>query len=263
MLFEHLRLKKELKRLPCDILLVAGQSNAQGYGRGDSAFRYKPHAPVYQLTPRGGVALAKDTRYRGGSVGTSFALYFAQAYLDAGLLPPGRGLLVVNTAVGGTGFTDRRWGLHDDLYPRMLRMARRALALHPQNKITAFLWHQGETDVQNGMDPAAYAAALRTLICSARTALHIGQVPFVSGAMVPEWMQENPFSFEIAAATRSLMHSLPHCGYVESDGLAGNTRPDHIHFSRKSCAELGKRYFSAYAALRVGQAAQADGNALL
>ena len=263
MLFEHLRLKKELKRLPCDILLVAGQSNAQGCGRGDGAFRYKPHAPVYQLTPDGRAALARDTRYSPCRVCAAFAPYFAGAYCAAGLLPPGRGLLVVNTAVGGTGFTDRRWGMDDDLYPRMLRMARWALALHPQNKITAFLWHQGETDVQNGMEPAAYAAALRTLICSARTALQIEQVPFVSGAMVPEWMQENPFSFEIAAATRSLMHSLPHCAYVESDGLAGNTRPDHIHFSRKSCAELGKRYFSAYDALRVGQAAQADGNALL
>ena len=165
---------------------------------------------------------------------------------DSELLNRPRMLLGTACTVGGTGFSDHRWGIGDDLFERMIRLAREVMALNPGNEIKAFLWHQGETDVYGRMDSASYANLLGTLISEAQNRLNIAHVPFIAGNMVPGWMRANPKSYEIAESTRQLMESLPLGGYAESDGLDGNSAEDIIHFSRKSCAELGRRYFEIY-----------------
>ena len=66
--------------------------------------------------------------------------------IESGKLKPGRKLLIIRAAIGGTGFSDERWGMTDDLYLRMIEMIKTALELNSKNKLAAFLWHQGETD---------------------------------------------------------------------------------------------------------------------
>lgn len=229
-----------------DIILIAGQSNAQGYGKGHEQFKYIPHDPIYGYTQGVGFHPACDGRYNHNDCAASFALYFGQEYCDAGMLKGGRKLLLLNTAVGGTGFSDNRWGENNDLYIRMLALAKKILALNSKNRITAFLWHQGETDALNHMSGSEYSDKLRFLITDARRILKIENIPFISGNMVPVWMTANPASYQIARAASELMRDMPLCGFVQSDGLIGNATPDIIHFSRKSCVELGKRYFEAY-----------------
>lgn len=231
---------------PYDIILVAGQSNAEGYGRGDEDFKFVPHAPIYGYTEKVGIHLACDKKIRRRDFTASFSLYFGEEYFRAGLLEPGRKLMLLNAAVGGTGFSDHRWGIGEDLFERMIRLTREVLALNPENAIKAFLWHQGETDVYGGVDGASYAKLLGTLISETQNRLNIAHVPFIAGNMVPGWMQQNPGAYEIAESTRKLMESLPLGGYAESDGLVANSAEDNIHFSRKSCVELGRRYFQVY-----------------
>lgn len=229
-----------------DIILVAGQSNAEGYGRGDEDFKFVPHDPIYGYTEKKGIHLACDKKYGRRRTSASFCLYFGEEYVKAGLLKPGRKLMLLNTAVGGTGFSDHRWGIGEDLFERMIRLAREVIALNPENEIKAFLWHQGETDVYGKTGGAPYAKLLGTLISETQSRLDIAHVPFIAGNMVPGWMQLNPGAYEIAESARKLMESLPLGGYAESDGLVANSAEDNIHFSRKSCVELGRRYFQVY-----------------
>lgn len=237
---------KSFQTYAYDIILVAGQSNAEGYGRGDETCKFIPHDPIYGYTEKKGIHLACDKKIRRLGFTASFCLYFGEEYVRAGLLNPKRKLMLLNTAVGGTGFSDCRWGMGEDLFERMLRMCNHVLALNPENRIKAFLWHQGETDVYGGVDGTSYAKLLGTLISETQNRLNIAHVPFIAGNMVPGWMQLNPGAYEIAASTRKLMESLPLGGYAESDGLVANSAEDNIHFSRKSCVELGRRYFQIY-----------------
>lgn len=229
-----------------DVVLIAGQSNAEGYGRGDEQLKYIPHDPIYGYTEHKGVHLACDKRYKRRDVAAAFCLYFGEAYCASGLLQPGRKLLLLNTAVGGTGFTDHRWGEGADLSSRMHRLTREVLSWNPRNRVVAFLWHQGETDAINKLQGKHYAMELKNLVAGTRLAFKLDGVPFIAGNMSPEWMRENPEAYEIAAHTKALTKELPMSAYVESDGLSGNAAPDTIHFSRKSCVELGKRYFQKY-----------------
>lgn len=243
---KYLNANESYRLFDYDVVLIAGQSNAQGYGKGNEELKYVPQDPIYGYTEGFGFHLACDNMYNHNDFAASFALYFGQEYVDSGLLESNRKLLLLNTAVGGTGFSDRRWGKDDDLYNRMLTLSDRITAMNSKNRITAFIWHQGETDAMNHMSGSDYSQKLNYLITNTRKRLNIGKVPFVSGNMSEIWMKSNPNSYNIAAATRNLMSELPLCGYVESEGLAGNKTPDIIHFSRRSCVELGKRYFETY-----------------
>ena len=249
-MFEFINKKSKFNKIcksyDYDIILIAGQSNAEGYGKGYEYLKYIPHDPIYEYIHNKGFRFASDKKYGFRNIAASFALYFGEEYCNGGLLKNYRKLLLLNTAVGGTGFSDNRWKWADDLSVHMINIAKELLSINSNNRIKAFLWHQGEADVLSHMSSLDYEKNLKLLIKNTREALNIENVPFISGNMVPEWMEKNPYSFEIAAVTRNLMNKLPFCGYVESDDLTGNDSPDIIHFSRKSCLELGKRYFDKY-----------------
>lgn len=235
-----------------DVILVAGQSNAEGYGRGDAQHLYQPHLPVFGYNGQGGITLARDKKYgrgRGANRAASFATYFAEEYVKHGCLKSGRAVLVLNAAVGGTGFSDHRWGAGEDLSERFYFLMDKILHKDAQNRLISVLWHQGETDSNHHMPEQQYYENLKLFIDTVRQKADNAGLPFISGNMSPSWMHENPYSFQIAEAQRRLMIRTPYCAFVESEGLDGNPRPDHIHFSRKSCAKLGKRYFEQYLAI--------------
>lgn len=178
----------------------------------------------------------RDKRARFGS-------YFGELYVKNCGLQSGRKLLILNCAVGGTGFSDKRWGMKDPLYLAM--MAKISLLLqNPANTFKAFLWHQGETDAQKNMPIDEYQSCLDKLVAGVRA--EIGCVPFICGDLVPIWKIKVPYAEKIAEAQRQLVEKIQPAGFVESTGLDSNKRPDIIHFNRASQAELGKRYFEIY-----------------
>lgn len=232
-----------------DIIIIAGQSNAEGCGKGYNEYKYIPHKPIYGYNGKGFIGLACDKKYGPFNTGASFATYFADEYYKSGALQNGRKIFLLNAAVGGTGFSDNRWGNGDDLSERMILLAKKLLEKNIENKIVCVLWHQGEADVMNKISSDIYYRKLNEFIQNVRN--HLGNdVPFISGNMVPSWMKENVYSYAIADKTKKLMNDLSGCSYVDSDELDGNQIPDNIHFSRKSCAELGKRYFDKYIELK-------------
>lgn len=140
---------KDFTKIPMDIIVLTGQSNAEGSGRGPTANPYVPNEKIYYLNPDFTINIAEEV-IRDNEVIASFVLPFAAQYIKNNRLN-GRNLLIVKSAVGATGFCDNRWGLKDDLFLRMIEMTRTALSLNVENKLISFLWHQGEHEVGNNI----------------------------------------------------------------------------------------------------------------
>lgn len=269
---------------PCDVIVLAGQSNAQGFGLGACGNPYTPDArilllrgdkpPVYRqfgATPddsyldvsEGESAVVEEAKIDG--VGC-FAHYFAREYVRSGRLKEGRKLLIVFAPVGGTGFSDKPWGKgkiertsglwteDGPLYNRMLDLTDAALRLHPDNKLVGLLWHQGEFDAYeyNGQNlESQYSAWLETLINGVKNRYGAKTLPVVCGEFVRDtWYESHKQNSDVVMrATAKLMQKLGG-GFVSSTGLPSNREKvgvdDDIHFCHESLRILGERYFAAY-----------------
>ena len=169
--------------------------------------------------------------------------------------------MILRTSVGGTGFLDNRWKLTDDLYLRMMEMIRTALALNPENRLVALLWHQGETDALCHASYDVHYNHLMTLLKSVRDEFGVPELPFVAGDFVHDWKNKHlDICTPVVDAIRAVCRDCTNGSFVESDGLLSNAQEvypnntrltDYIHFSRRSIYELGKRYFEAYSTLIV------------
>lgn len=249
----------ELSKGPYDIIIQAGQSNAEGSGFGPAPEPWVPDDRVYYLEPD--LTLTRATeRVWGDRIQSNFALAFARDYICSGLLAQGRKLLILRSAVGGTGFLDGRWHMEGDLYLHMLEMIRTALEMNSGNRLVAFLWHQGETDAILGATYAQHHRHLKDLLTSVRETFRAPQLPFVAGDFVHHWERENQAICDgVVGAMRDLCGELPHCGFVETDGLRSNTQEpgnvgldpvECIHFSREALYQLGHRYFEIFLELQ-------------
>lgn len=246
---------KDFTKEKFDIIVQAGQSNSEGYGFGPAKEPYAPNDSVYYLYPDFTVSQACELVY-GNEVQANFGLSFAREYIKAGRLSDGRKLLILRCAVGGTGFADHRWGMTEDLYLNMIEMIRSALELNSENRLIAFLWHQGETDALAGFPYDVHYNNLITLVRSVRATFNAENVPFIAGDFVQEWKNENiEISAPIADAIRAVCRDCAKCGFVESDGLISNNQVlsysplgwvDTIHFCREATYELGVRYFKCF-----------------
>jgi len=237
-----------------DVVIQAGQSNSEGTGYGDAPDPYTVSDDVWYLQNNMVIERAAETVHQNVIRG-NFALSFARRYIAAGCLSPGRKLLIVRAAVGGTGFTDGQWGLSDPLFLRMMRMTRTALSLNPGNIPVALLWHQGETDAVNQAGYEIHRANLSALIGAVRDAFGGPGLPFVAMEFVPHWIRMNAdLCRPILQAMRDVCLSAGHAAFLGSEGLASNDQTfgggDAIHFSREALYQMGERYFDAYASLR-------------
>ena len=238
-----------------DIIIQAGQSNAEGSGLGPVDQPWEVNDRVFYLNSDLSISHACE-RVLGNHIQSNFSLSFARQYLQDGRLEEGRKLLFLRCAVGGTGFLDNRWGMTDDLYLTMMEMIRTALSLNPQNRLIAFLWHQGETDAIYQASHDLHYRNLSTLLRSVRDTFDAAALPFVAGDFVQHWKNDNiAICTPVVAAIRDVCADLPYCGFVETDGLLSNTQEpywkpeeidDSIHFSRQALYTLGLRYYHCF-----------------
>ena len=243
-----------------DIILQGGQSNAEGCGVGPAEYEYRPDENILYMTNTERDGVGRDTKisYEGFDIDVAnervwdghkvneFALSFAECYRKK-LLRQDRKILILRTAVGGTGWSDGRWGMKDDLYLNMMQMTKTALSLNPANELKAFLWHQGETDAGAG---EKHYNNLLALVKSVRETYNCPGLPFIAGDFVNEWKQKNLQLCEpTIQAIRSVCRDLGGA-FVETSDLKSNNQEhgngDDIHFSRNALNILGVRYFEAY-----------------
>ena len=257
-----------------DIIVLGGPSNAAGCGKGPVENAYVPSEQILCLTDdtcltyrnegdkmvidkvnpptATRVTVAEEAEADGWKLG-KFVLPFAARYA-AGCLQPGRKVLIVDASEGGTGFARKEWGIGAPLYDRMVRLTGEALAMNPENRIVAFLWHQGEHDAYEN---AEWSPQTRYLTHKANmTALlndffdRFGWMPFVAGGFCDEWYLQNK------AACDAVLTAIRECcqavkgGFVETAGLESNHQKvgidDVIHFSREAQYRLADLYFEKY-----------------
>ena len=251
-----------------DIIIEGGQSNAEGSGTGEiSAFDpFEPSEDILYLSIERKITcdnsdmhieypsdeftikIATETVYD-GKLYADLALAFAKSYVNKGLLGSGRKLLIVRGAVGGSSFYCGHWGIDGSVYAKMIEMVDYAKRLHLKNKIVAFLWHQGESDILYHVDPKKYISNVKDILLDVRRRYE--EMPFVCGNYVPEWMETHTEECDaFSEVYRKFALENKKVAFVESDGLLSNNQKlengDSIHFCREALYELGNRYFSAF-----------------
>ena len=239
---------KDFSKERFDIIIQAGQSNAEGCGQGNVEFPYAENPDIFFLNNDFTISKAAE-RIWGNIIVTDFSLSFAAKYKNE-LLADGRKLLIVRAAVGGTGFLDHHWGMTDDLYIRMMDMVKTALELNSENRLAAFLWHQGETDAENHASRDTHYKNLSTLLNSVRIEFGCPNLPFIAGDFVQHWKQTQlPIAEPVIEAVKAVCAD-GNGRFVSSDGLTSNSHvtgsDDTIHFSREALYEFGARYYAAY-----------------
>lgn len=256
-----------------DIIILAGQSNAEGSGTGRVYKKFSPDGKIFELvdanrekvvlSEQGWLSLIKPYEYvvqeareivKENKPYGNLAHGFAEEYIRAGKLEEDRCLLIVKAAIGGTGFARKHWGKDDELPKRMYDMIDYALGLEGDNRIVAFLWHQGEHDsVENSefsleLRGKYYFEKFNCLI--SETLKRYGQMPVIAAGFTEEWSKD--YVKECAAVIKAMKKVLALCGggFVTTRGLKSNNEDsgngDTIHFCRSALYKLGKRYFNKF-----------------
>lgn len=260
-----------------DIIIVAGQSNASGCGLGETKTPWqtcdnimmfnKSYKADVVSTPYGDMIEVQDTgdcylsladeRGEKDNKTAVFCLAFAKKYVE-NRLEKGRKVLLVQAAIGGTGFAKNHWGENQKLSNRMFEMVDAALSMNTENRIVAILWHQGEHDIfENArldyeQRKTFYIEKLSKFITSVRA--KYGNVPFISAGFCKTWLdlQQKERVGAIVDAYKFVISKTPLAGHVENTGdLKSNSQAvvgseDTVHFCRDSSYELGRRYYEKY-----------------
>lgn len=260
-----------------DIIIVAGQSNASGCGLGETKTpwhtddkimmfnkSYKadvvstPYGDMIEVQDTGDCYLAvADERGENDNKAAVFCLSFAKKYAQNNL-EKGRKVLLVQTAIGGTGFAKNHWGENQKLSNRMFEMVDAALSMNKENKIVALLWHQGEHDIFENAQlnyeqrKEFYVKKLTTFIANVRA--KYGQVPVVSAGFCKTWieLQDKERVAAIVDAYKYITQNTPCMAHVQNTyDLKSNSQAvvgseDTAHFCRDSSYELGRRYYEKY-----------------
>jgi hypothetical protein len=189
---------------------------------------------------------------------TNLAMRFADDYVESGLLAEDRKLLVLCCAVGGSGFCTGVWGIGNLLYERALDMIRYALELHPENRVVAFLWHQGECDAFENPEwsyekrKQTYYESLKPMIEAIRVFCGKPQLPFLCGGFTAEWAKDYRQPCDaIEDATKQVCKDIGFAAFTDTkDLLSSNQKTgngDTIHFCVDAAYTIGHRYFLNFA----------------
>ena len=184
---------------------------------------------------------------------------FANEYISKGYLDRDRKLLFVKAAIGGSGFTRNLQGIGKPIYKRMLDMVNYALSLNKNNRIIAFLWHQGEHDAfeNRGKSPNYiynyYKKEFSLQTKDFLKTFNISSIPVITGGFTrsKEHCQYLQDYLAVENALKDSKVDFEKFAFVDLSDLHSNAQDivgnnDDLHFSMKSQREIGKRYFEAF-----------------
>ncbi len=274
-------MEKLLKDTKLDIIIIAGQSNAEGFGVGEVSEEYIPDDRILWLNDNSNPHFEKNEqgkegfyisypaqmnisvadepiKNQEGKVG-KLSFFFAKEYLKE-KLQQDRKILIVNAAVGGTGFARHEWGYtrNSVLFCRLMDMTKYALSLNAENRVVAFLWHQGECDSVEtaNLDTESkykiHKNNLENMLNNFKTEFNCQDVPYIAGGFCDEWYLKNTEICEgILKAIKAVCKK--NGGFVETKGLLSNNQKcgngDDIHFCREASRALGRKYYEKYKSL--------------
>jgi hypothetical protein len=262
-----------------DIIIVAGQSNACGFGLGpfhDPDSTPETNARIFQL----GRYLDRDMQIIPGTDTLENWMYtpewprlgmtggttaFARQYVKS-RLADGRQVLLIPGAYPGVSITD--WmdvttnlpgDAQANLYGDLRSRVNTVLAVNPGSKIVSLYWHQGETDIvkiemNDGEISSGAVYEQRLSILMDRFRHDFGpDFPIVLGDFVATWNTGSPAKKDVQDAVQRVIGSHAGLHFVLSAGLPSNTDtgasqdPDeNVHFNAQAQIDFGKRYFEAW-----------------
>lgn len=174
----------------------------------------------------------------------SLAFYFTRRMVEERnpAIYSGKPVIIIPTAVGGTGFTDHAWNVGDTLYRNTINRTRYIMEKYPGSVVKAILWHQGETDNQ-AKDSAVYLYRYRLndLITGFRKELQCPAAPFIAGHVFNQNKNTSP---QMYLNIQSLETDNIFCAVISRDSL--HDIGDKVHFDAASLKEMGRRYYDAF-----------------
>ena len=147
-------MKEDFSKIAFDIIVVAGQSNAEGNG---VSYGNKPDIipGAYEIIDKNkyGMKLKADGSYDdldfvypvetiirelqerdiNGIYNSDLSISFVKKYQKSRYFSPDRKILVIKTGYGGSGFAFDQHGVGNPLYLRMLDMINKGLSLNENN----------------------------------------------------------------------------------------------------------------------------------
>ena len=247
------------------VVIPTIQSNAAGAATDyDSGDNYPStvdmwHWPTSRIVP----ASEPTSRRMGSILGMGIGNSFVQDL--ASTLGENERILIVNTAVGGTGFTlpstnsfssaltwDRNAA--DDGNNLALR-TRDALvsvlgSLAPGSEVVAFLANHGSTDGSNGTPKAVFKAMLEDWVDWIRTEIGAPTVPYLMMQMRPSLLVETRHRIideaqqEVAADPTYV-----NVGYATSPDGSIYNKADSVHFNALGVRTIGHSLYDLYEAV--------------
>jgi len=266
------------KNIKFDIVVIAGQSNAEGNGfslnkepiinnayeiidKNPHGMKLKPDGSYERLDcvyPVEVVVRELQERKSGDAYCYDFSLSFADEYIKNNLLTSDRKLLVIKAGYGGSGFALKQQGVGNLLHQRLLDMVDYGLSLNKENRIVAFLWHQGEHDAfenANFSDKERYDfyhSNLLNVFKDLKEKYSRFSFPFITGGFCDHWKQSGyQHQCEVVErATKDVCKEIGNATFVSAVVLHSNDEDIHngdiIHFSKDALKTLGKKYFEAF-----------------
>ncbi len=264
-----------------DIIILAGQSNAEGQGQGAVTKEFVPDERIhimkddadFHFVTTDGVSVLHAKKWPAenfvtvadewlhpvrGKMGC-FALQFSEKYVEK-YLASDRKVLIVNANFGGTGYHRPEWGVGNIMHERMISMTKEALAYNPENRVVAMLWAQGEHDAFEDADwdpekrNAVHKENLMTTFRDLYQRLEGESFPIIACGFTDTYYASVP------EAAEAVIRAIQECvaafdgGYVDTTGLPSNSQAlgneDIYHYSKEGQHLLGGRFFEKYTELR-------------
>lgn len=260
------------------VIILAGQSNAVGYGSNanqlppelyapqtDVLFWYEEgpynsiHNPSWRISSGGQFV---PLRYQTDAVFGTFGgiqngfgpeIKLGRDAQDA----PGWNVAILKFAINATSLAvDWDPDTGDSLYLQMIPRVNAALAGLANSgyepRLRGFMWMQGEWDARSTIQAGQYAANLTEFIERLRAELSEPGLPFVIGRLNSEiWRsgigitQANLAT--VRAAQRTVAATVPKTFLINTDDIPQLS--DRLHFSAAGQLELGARFAEAHWAL--------------
>lgn len=137
-------------------------------------------------------------------------------------------------------------GKNGRLYDETMKVVAEAMQGQSRPASISFVWMQGEADGNHPGYGAIYGKALASLLEQLQTDLGRKDIDFVLGRISDfgnDKPDERPSWLAVREAQVAFAEADPHRAWVDTDDLNGDA--NGLHYPRKGCEELGKRFAEA------------------
>jgi len=230
------------------VFILAGQSNMVGRPAFDGGAGY----------PAGTLQVARAGTWSGGADGAlvaaaspldhwdaqagdmGLALQFVIDYVAAN---PAVTVVLIPAAKGGTSFGANEWGVGTTLSNDLIARANALFAANPSFVLRGILWHQGESDADDG-NTVDYPADLDAQFAEFRAAISVASAttPIVLGEL-GRFAAASGNRLIIQNFIRDTVNRVPYTALVSSLDLTD--QGDNLHFDAASLRIFGTRYQAA------------------